>query len=281
MSGTVGNFSVAEGVDLVASGYASHAEGSGTTASGNWSHAEGSGTTASQGYSHAEGKDTTASGYSGHAEGEETTASGSYSHAEGYNTIASNYGAHAEGYYTEAKGWGSHAEGYHTIASDTMGQSVRGKYNVEDTSGNYMDIVGGGDANGRKNLSALRYNGDYRVKGDVYIKCNDDSTGGLKALAREQLASMFSEAGINVTNVSVPANAHTAIEGTASKSGYYPLVISRVNSSGTGSASCPIVRFGLTNRAEGSVDYSVVIRNVTGTALTVTVAIYIMWVNLS
>ena len=126
----IGEYSHAEGMDIVASGIYSHAEGWGTTASGHSSHAEGQYTTASGAYSHAEGAETTASEYSSHAEGGSTTASGAYSHAEGclsstdanatartVNSSTLGYASHAEGYGTVAKGAVSHAEGNGTTAS--------------------------------------------------------------------------------------------------------------------------------------------------------------------
>ena len=43
----------------------------------------------------------------------------------------------------------------------------------------YADIVGwGSNANDRKNISALTTSGDLRLKGNVYVGCWDDSTGG-------------------------------------------------------------------------------------------------------
>lgn len=65
----VGEGSLANGLNVSASGYYSHAEGDNTTASGSFSHAEGTETTASGTYSHAEGGNTTASGYLSHAAG--------------------------------------------------------------------------------------------------------------------------------------------------------------------------------------------------------------------
>lgn len=84
----IGNYSVAEGIEVTSSGYGSHAEGWLTTASGNASHAEGVNTVASQAYSHAEGQQTTAAGYASHAEGYYSTASGSASHAQNRGTVA-------------------------------------------------------------------------------------------------------------------------------------------------------------------------------------------------
>ena len=114
---TIGEQSVALGVNVEASGYQSHAEGYGTTASDRCSHAEGYSARAESVSSHAEGMGTTASGYSSHAEGMSTTASGKNSHAEGYNARALSYCSHAEGLLTTASGEKSHAEGNETTAS--------------------------------------------------------------------------------------------------------------------------------------------------------------------
>ena len=130
---TIGNYSVALGIDATASGQNSHAEGYQTTASGNNSHSEGSQTTASgqnshaEGnsskaearYAHAEGDATFATGEASHSEGYNATASGINSHAEGKKTTASKDNAHAEGAYTTASGINSHAEGDTTFATGT------------------------------------------------------------------------------------------------------------------------------------------------------------------
>ena len=60
--GTIGNYSVAAGHSIIASGSCSHAEGYMTTTSGSCSHAEGNGTTASGSCSHAGGLMTVADG---------------------------------------------------------------------------------------------------------------------------------------------------------------------------------------------------------------------------
>ena len=138
-SGNIGNYSIAEGIDVIASGYASHAEGRSTIASGYASHAEGQGTTARGMYSHAEGRYTTASEDESHTEGYNTTASGYASHAEGRSTIASGAYSHAEGYYTVANEWASHAEGDGTTAS-AKGTHAGGLGTVAD--GKYMTAIG-------------------------------------------------------------------------------------------------------------------------------------------
>lgn len=142
---TIGEYSVAIGKTVEASGENSHAEGQDTTASGEASHAEGCRTRASGGNSHAEGYKTVASGGISHAEGNTTTASGNYSHAEGTDTIASGYNSHAEGHGTTAHGENQHAEG---------------KYNIIDIKDKYAHIVGNGDSNNSSNAYTLDWDGN-------------------------------------------------------------------------------------------------------------------------
>ena len=157
----------AEGDNTTASGTGSHAEGSYTTASATYSHAEGSFTQASGMYSHAEGNNTHASGDGSHSEGNTTIASGEYSHAEGSSSTASGNSSHAEGTNTMASGDESHAEGIGTIAASEA-QHVQGKYNVEDASGQYADIIGGGSSSSdRKNIHTVDWDGNGWYAGKV------------------------------------------------------------------------------------------------------------------
>lgn len=156
----VGNWSVAEGTQTVASGFASHAEGKHTVASGNYSHVEGYHTEASGVASHAEGFYTVASDHYSHAEGYYTEASSNYSHAEGYHTIA-GLASHAEGYYTKASSY-AHAEGYRTIAHNIC--HVEGQYNVEDDNSKYAHIIGNGNSDSdRSNALTVDWNGTIRT----------------------------------------------------------------------------------------------------------------------
>ena len=113
----IGNYSVAEGCNTIASGFGSHAEGTRTVSTGRESHAEGLNTIANKDASHAEGW--------------YTEASGSYSHAENCRTIASGNGSHSEGWYTKAIGNRSHAQNYYTIAASEK-QTAIGQYNSPD-----------------------------------------------------------------------------------------------------------------------------------------------------
>ena len=142
---TVGANSIAIGTTVIASGNQSQAMGSLTTASGTQSHAEGNNTTASAAYSHAEGDGTTASGKNSHAEGDGTTANHKSQHASGE---------------------------YNVLDSSSNGVVERG---------NYVEIIGNGTAdNTRSNARTLDWNGNERLKGDIYVGCNADSTGGTK-----------------------------------------------------------------------------------------------------
>ena len=177
---TIGDYSVATGYNTTASGKASygegnitkalgnnsHAEGNSTNASGDDSHAEGCMTSASGDNSHAEGYKTVASGSISHAEGNTTTSSGNYSHAEGTETTASGYTSHAEGHGTTAHGENSHAEGQGTTAHG-VNQHVEGKYNIEDTKGKYVHIVGNGDSYTKSNAHTLDWNGNAWFAGKL------------------------------------------------------------------------------------------------------------------
>lgn len=203
-SEATGDYSVAFGGKTKASGFASNAEGRETKASGAYSHAEGYGTTASGQDSHAAGRGTTASGSESHAEGHSTKATSNRAHAEGYSTTASGADSHAEGNTSTASGTASHAEGGATAASSF--QHAQGKYNVVDSASKYADIVGWGTSNSdKKNIEATTITGDKKMKGDVYVGANDDSSGGIRLSTPDVLAAYFDAstaytAGSYVTN---------------------------------------------------------------------------------
>ena len=196
----------AEGAGATASGTNSHAEGAGATASGYNSHAEGTGTTASGANSHVEGQSTTASGANSHVEGQSTTASGDYSHAEGYSTIAAGAMSHAGGAYnvadsyanwpewtantqyevgdkvkrTSGSGTSQTAVGYVCRTANSDASFTSSKWINQNGQMNYVEIIGNGTSSARSNARALDWDGNERLKGNVYVGCNADSTGGEK-----------------------------------------------------------------------------------------------------
>lgn len=159
--GDIGNYSMAEGNGVTASGYTAHAEGRGSIASGIGAHAEG-------------GSSVTGWG---------PLASGDYSHAEGTHTVASSYCAHAEGNYTQALHQGTHSQNVGTIASK-WAQTAMGKYNVEDPNqvadpdtlydrGKYALIIGNGrSVSNRSNAFTVGWNGDVDIASGAKYKIN-------------------------------------------------------------------------------------------------------------
>lgn len=176
--------------DGTAVGDKSFAAGHIVEASGSFTHAEGAFTVASNLASHAEGYNTNATEAQSHAEGYGTTASGSRSHAEGDSTIASGSSSHTEGYITTASGKHSHAEGHGTKASSDC-QHAQGKYNIEDTSGVYADIIGNGTNTSRSNAYTLDWSGNAWFAGDVYTGSTSGTNKdtGSKKLATEDYVS--------------------------------------------------------------------------------------------
>lgn len=204
----------AEGYGSSASGQYSHAE-SHSTAHGMYSHAEGDSCVADGRTSHAEGEHTQTGekARGSHAEGYYSSTVGEYSHAEGYYTVAAGsyssvsgiYNAIDEIDYDEWPEWTNtraYAVGDKVRVTTQEQQSgmvvvtvnwyICKTANVDqeftlshwtDQKGkmNFAEIVGNGSsANSRSNARSLDWNGNERLKGDLYVGCNDDSSGGKK-----------------------------------------------------------------------------------------------------
>lgn len=156
-----GEYSHAEGYNVIVTGGRAHGEGEGSQASGYASHAEGS-STASGNYSHAEGDRTTASGNYSHSEGRLTTASGNLSHAEGINTTSSGSNSHVEGMYTVAQRRSQHVFGEYNVL-DTTGSGAINK-------GSYIEIVGNGtSSSARSNARTLDWSGNEVLAGKLTV----------------------------------------------------------------------------------------------------------------
>lgn len=179
---SVGDSSVAFGLNNTVSGARSYAEGRGNTVAmyeshvegadnklsyggaGN-SHAEGVSNTITANCSHAEGGSNTVSGNYSHAEGRYTTVSGDYSHAEGLHTTAGSDHSHAEGWYSEAKARYSHAGGEYTFA-EYMAETAIGRYNVRkspnsNTAGDLLVVGKGTGDSARANAFRVSTAGVY------------------------------------------------------------------------------------------------------------------------
>ena len=116
---------------------------------------------------------------------------GSGSVSVGSGNEASGNQSFAEGRGTAATGTVSHAEGEGTKATHKA-QRVFGMYNKADPSaaagtakGTYIEIVGNGtdtQESKRSNARTLDWDGNERLKGDLYVGCNANSSGGKKVL---------------------------------------------------------------------------------------------------
>lgn len=215
-----GAYSMAEGDHTTASGSGCHAEGWQTKASFENSHAEGAHTIASGYAAHAEGGDTIAANSNSHAEGYYAVSTGENSHAEGYDTLASGTNSHAEGTSTKAIGRHEHVSGRYNVLDSapaweagtfystgdlvsrevtfTDGENIQRTKTViyaclRDNSdseftdinwsetGVYAEVVGNGISDlYRRNARALDWYGNEYLMGDIYVGCNDDSSGGTK-----------------------------------------------------------------------------------------------------
>lgn len=93
-------------------------------------------------------------------------ATGYYSVAEGIGTSAADICTHAEGFNSEAGASYAHAQNLGTLASSEA-QTTIGKYNVEDTDGQYAFIIGKGNRTTRSNAMTVAWNGNTVIAGTL------------------------------------------------------------------------------------------------------------------
>ena len=207
---TIGKNSLAYGSNLQASGDGSQAFGSSTHAGGN--------------YSHAQGYQSVAGGRAAHAEGTGNNAAAHNSHAEGIGNIANSQASHVSGKYNvpgglnTASDWASGVtydvgsmvknDGhlYHCIRKHISGRNT-GSFNVKEYNDamttlytvwedlgtgttEYAEIVGNGTSSTRSNARTLDWAGNERLRGDLYVGCETDSSGGSKVVSEAALAAM-------------------------------------------------------------------------------------------
>lgn len=183
---------VAFGGGTTASAYGAFAEGVGGTASGYASHKEGLGCYVTQEAAHAEGRGTRANGAASHAEGQGTIANGVASHVGGSYNIEDSYSNWAEWVantlysvgdkvkVTTTENNATTVTGYICKTANSDSSFTASNWDVDEKM-NYAEIIGNGTTyNDRSNIRALDWNGNEYLKGDLYIGCNSDSTGGTK-----------------------------------------------------------------------------------------------------
>lgn len=216
-------------------------------------------------YSMAEGYETRADGYASHVEGSYTTASGSYAHAEGFNAIATSFAAHSEGEQTQATARATHAQNLGTIAA-YQNQTALGRYNINQQL-NAFELGNGTGENDRQNAAVIKWDGEARFAGDVYVGCDYDSTGGVKLLPIH--TQTFSKATGNV-----PASSYLDITVNVAVTGYTPVGIIGIKLTGTGTAALYISEFSI-----NGTDAEVTLRNSATAARSGTIAVTALYVK--
>ena len=149
--------------------------------------------------SFAIGSDNEVDGRYGFANGENNKVAYS-SVAIGHSNNVYGYDSIAVGSYNTVRNWRASAfgqsnsmnakngfasgHGNNATAGAHDGISIRGTYAVTQNTDTFIDVVGGGtDNDHRWNASALTPAGNYRLKGDIFVKCDDNSSNGINLRA--------------------------------------------------------------------------------------------------
>ena len=156
---------------------------------------EGSNNIASGNYSHAEGVNAFAGAYASHAEGDSCSAYSRASHAEGRNTIVSGLGGHAEGYETRA-GANAHAEGYGTSAIGSASHAA-GRYAAATNINTW--IWNGDNSRSFSNPYTSTVSGSFNINPVNGISGFFIGTESLSAIIRSSVEAILAEHGITGT----------------------------------------------------------------------------------
>ena len=159
-------------------------------------------------HSFAYGDNVMARGYSSMAVGRDTVAGAEESTAEGLGTIASGPVSHVAGKYNvqempfpaDIPEWsagtsysvGDFVEylGLYYVCTTANSDSTWKWFHWQEYTPKYAEIIGNGaNANSRSNARALDWSGNERLRGDVYVGCEADSSGGSKLVSEAALAA--------------------------------------------------------------------------------------------
>ena len=197
---SIGDGSLAYGSQVIASGVDAQAFGTQTRATGTASHAMGTQTKASGTDASAEGKFTHAAGDYSHAQGLQNQTYTDYAHVGGKYGVpggVTNYPAWqpntlyyiGDGVKVEVSGTYHY---YYCKTKHTSGDSFAAtNWNEVSDIGEFAEIIGNGtNTNARSNARVLDWNGNERLKGDVYVECNGDSSGGSKLVSEAALGAL-------------------------------------------------------------------------------------------
>ena len=186
-SSNTGDRSIAIGDTVIASGVTSQAFGEGAIAQAYCAFAEGFYTNAAGQYSHAEGNSTAASGNAAHSMGANTNAAGSNSLVYGKYNVIDSYSSwplwQANTEYQVGDKVKLSGKGYVCRLANNRATFSGNDWTNLNNQMNYIEIVGNGTSeNARANARTLDWDGNERLNGDLYVRCNADSTGGTKVI---------------------------------------------------------------------------------------------------
>ena len=220
-----GTYSLAGGSGATASGYNAVAFGSGVTASGSGAFAHGFGSQATASAAFATGSGNIASGSNAFSTGGMAQASGAESQAMGEMVTATGLVQHVFGRcnvidivpdydnwdvwvantsysigdeiqidITTENEWGNtDTTTYYYVCAEANSDSVFDptKWNsVLYGQTKYIEIVGcGKNSSSRANARALDWDGNEYLKGDVFVRCNNDSSGGTRLVKMTDVAT--------------------------------------------------------------------------------------------
>ena len=106
---------------------------------------------------------------------------------------------------TDNAGKGNFSTAFGTgVIAEGNNQTVVGKYNVADSSS--LFVVGNGTSSTQKNALQVDSSSNLRIKGDAYVGCSDDSTGGTLLKVLKVTKSSVSSLSTTITNSSITAN---------------------------------------------------------------------------
>ena len=189
---------------------------------GTRSVAIGNNTEASGNYSFSNGNSTVASGANAKAEGYGAVASGSNSHAEGNGTIANGSNVHAEGKYNTEQvifsDWIADTHynvgdkvyklptTYECIEENTDSSWTAAHWKIYGFTSEVALVIGNGTSNqtsDRSNAYMVDWSGNGHYAGNIYVGCNNDSTGGTRLATITEVAEKLdaSAAGLEVVRL--------------------------------------------------------------------------------
>lgn len=216
------------GVSCVATGNRTIAIGNQASATGNTTIAIGSQVSATDDYGIALGIATAANGEESIATGSHTIASGNCSYAGGHYTRVYGVCSHVFGEYNVKDDYDNILE-WSPLTNYIVGDQIKriiggttytytciepnndstftSDHWEQDNHTLYAEIVGNGYATpgseeGRSNARALDWRGNEHLKGNLYVNCNADSTGGIMiggTTVNDEKAVEFSDGTTSVT----------------------------------------------------------------------------------